>query len=97
MIGVGTDNVYIFNGLSFNPIGGNCVDLIFADLANTTNINGVVGRVVPIWFGGFVYVCYILSIPGINYAWCYSFNDNAWGKIAYGSSFFTEITMVATA
>jgi hypothetical protein len=105
---VGNDDVYIFDGSSYNNIGGRAVEDIFSDLSNSQG-DYVIGKILPTWGGGFVYLSYILSIPGISYSWCFNFRDQSWGKIRYFThvevgdldlptfSYFTSLGSVAVA
>ena len=91
---VGLDDVYQFDGSGFNGLGGNCTKALFDDLSNVSG-GYVLGTIIPNFNFGFEYLCYLLSIPGPDSLWCYSFKDQSWVRLVYPNTFFTFLSSLA--
>ncbi len=90
---VSTQDVYVFDGTTFTPIGGEAKKKIYADIANASGDQiwaGVVPRLGP----QFDYLSYWLTIPGVNVSWVYSLDDQAWQRFSSSNGYLTALASV---
>lgn len=92
---VAQDNIYKFSVSSMDPIGGLSKKKIYADLAAASG-DQVWGRVVPNLGLAHDFMCYLLTIPGPNVTWVYTFDDGQWIRINSSQGAFTAIRTVYT-
>lgn len=94
---VGQQDVYLFDGTSFTPIGGEAKKKIFADIANSTG-DVITGQICPNLGTGFDYLAYYLTIPGnsngLPITWVYSWDDQGWWRFSSSSGELTAIGSV---
>jgi len=75
---VSSSEIFHFNGVELQPIGGKAKKRIFTDLAAASNADVVTAYIVPNMGLSYDYLSYWLCIPGPNVAWVYSFDDQNW-------------------
>jgi len=92
---VAQDNIYRFDGSSMTPIGGMTKKKIYADLAANSS-DQVWGRIVPNFTLGYDFLCYMLTIPGPNVTWIYTFDDGQWVRFSSSSGYLTAVRTVYT-
>ena len=92
---VAQDNIYRFDISSVNPIGGVTKKKLYADLANASG-DLVWGRILPNLTIGFDFLCYILTIPGPNVSWIYTFDDGQWVRFSSSQGYLTAVRTVFT-
>jgi hypothetical protein len=90
---VAQDNIYRFDVSSMTPIGGQSKKKIYADLAAASG-DSVWGRIVPNFTLGFDFLCYMLTIPGPNVTWIYTFDDGQWVRFSSSSGYLTAARTV---
>lgn len=90
---VAQDNIYRFDGSSLTPIGGVARKRIYSDLANAAG-DQVWGRIVPNFTLGFDFLCYMLTIPGINITWIYTYDDGQWVRFFGQQGYLTAVRSV---
>lgn len=94
---IASNEIYQFNGVEFTPIGGKAKKKIFEDLANASGDDEVVAFIVPNFGLSYDYLSYWISIPGVNVAWVFSFDDQAWTRFTFlGDGYATFVGNVAT-
>jgi len=92
---VAQDNIYRFSVSSLDPIGGLSKKKIYADLAAATT-DAVWGRILPNFTLGYDFLCYILTIPGPNVTWLYTYDDGQWVRLSSSQGYFTAVRTVYT-
>lgn len=92
---VAQDNLYRFDVSSMTPIGGMSKKKIYADLASNIG-DSVWGRIVPNFTLGFDFLCYMLTIPGPNITWVYTFDDGQWVRLSSSAGYLTAVRTVYT-
>jgi len=92
---VAQDNIYRFSVSSIDPIGGLSKKKIYADLA-ANNGDQVWGRIIPNLGLSYDFLCYMLTIPGPNVTWVYTFDDGQWIRINSSQGAFTAVRTVYT-
>ena len=92
---VAQDNIYRFDGSSMTPIGGMTKKKIYADLA-ANNSDQIWGRIVPNFTLGYDFLCYMLTIPGPNVTWIYTFDDGQWVRFSSSQGYLTAVRTVYT-
>jgi hypothetical protein len=92
---VAQDNIYRFSVSSLDPIGGLSKKKIYADLAANSG-DSVWGRIVPNFTLGFDFLCYLLTIPGPNVTWIYTFDDGQWVRMSSSQGYLTATRTVYT-
>lgn len=92
---VAQDNIYRFDTSGFSPIGGMSRKKIYADLASNTG-DQVWGRIIPNLSLGFDFLCYILTIPGPNVSWIYTYDDGQWVRFSSSRGYLTAVRTVYT-
>lgn len=93
---VAQDNIYRFDTSSgFTPIGGLSRKKIYTDLASATG-DQVWGRVIPNLDLGFDFLCYMLTIPGPNVTWIYTYDDGQWVRFSSSQGYLTAVRTVYT-
>ncbi len=92
---VAQDNIYRFDVSSMTPIGGLTKKKIYADLAGN-NGDQVWGRIVPHFTLGYDFLCYMLTIPGPNVTWIYTFDDGQWVRLSSSHGYLTAVRTVYT-
>jgi hypothetical protein len=92
---VAQDNIYRFDVSSMTPIGGMAKKKIYADLAANSG-DQVWGRIVPNLTLGFDFLCYLLTIPGPNITWIYTYDDGQWVRFSSSSGYLTAVRTVYT-
>jgi hypothetical protein len=90
---VAQDNVYKFDASSFTPIGGLSKKKIYSDLASNSG-DSVWGRIIPNLSLGYDFLCYILTIPGPNVSWIYTFDDGQWVRFSSSSGYLSAVRTV---
>lgn len=91
---VSQDDVYLFDGQSFTPIGGTARKKIFADLSNSSG-DQVVGFITPSLGVNYPFLSYWLSIPGVNVSWVFSKVTGKWVRFSSSAGYMTCLTQVA--
>ncbi len=92
---VAQDNIYRFSVSSMDPIGGLSKKKIYADLA-AANTDAVWGRILPNFTLGYDFLCYMLTIPGPNVTWLYTYDDGQWVRLSSSQGYFTAARTVYT-
>jgi hypothetical protein len=92
---VAQDNIYRFDTSGFTPIAGMAKKKIYADLAANTG-DSIWGRIVPNFTLGFDFLCYILTIPGPNVSWIYTYDDGQWVRFSSSQGYLTAVRTVYT-
>jgi hypothetical protein len=92
---VAQDNIYRFDGSSMTPLGGMTKKKIYADLAANSG-DQIWGRIVPNFTLGYDFLCYMLTIPGPNVTWIYTFDDGQWVRFSSSSGYLTAVRTVYT-
>lgn len=92
---VAQDNIYRFDVSSMTPIGGMSKKKIYTDLSNAGS-DPVWGRIVPNFTLGFDFLCYMLTIPGPNITWIYTFDDGQWVRFSSSQGYLTSARTVYT-
>lgn len=92
---VAQDDIYIFDGSSFTPIGGGARKKIFSDLLNNSR-DVVQGWIVPGIGIDYPYLSYWLSIPGPNITWVFSRASGKWQRFSWGQGWLTCLGQVFT-
>lgn len=85
---VSSENVYMVQNYSFQPIGGTARDAIFADLHSANqlfNSNTVIGALVPAYIDNYVYTLYQIYMPvapggSTTIMWQYSVEQGYWER-----------------
>jgi hypothetical protein len=91
---VSQDDVYLFDGGTFTPIGGGSRKKIFADLANASG-DQVVGFIVPSLGVNYPFLSYWLSIPGVNISWVFYRVTGKWVRFSSSAGRLTCLAQVA--
>lgn len=78
---VSEDDIYIFDGVNYLPIGGGSRKKIFADISGNS-VDVITGSIVPNLGESYPYLSYWLSIPGStgNIVWVFSRITNKWQR-----------------
>jgi hypothetical protein len=92
---VSADDIYMLDGAALTPIGGNCKKKIFEQIAQASG-DVVRGDIIPRMGVSYDFLSYWLSIPGVNYTWVYSKDDQAWSKFYSSAGRLTCIANVST-
>lgn len=92
---VAQDNIYKFDQSTFTPLGGLSKKKIYADLANASG-DQVWGRIIPNLTVGFDFLAYVLTIPGPNISWIYTFDDGQWVRFSSSQGYLTALRTVYT-
>jgi len=88
-------DIHLFDSSTFSSLGGQTKKRIFADLA--ANSGDVVwGRILPNLGLGFDFLCYILTIPGPNVSWIYTYDDQQWVRFSSSSGVLSAVRNVYT-
>jgi hypothetical protein len=87
------NDIYLFDGSGFTPIGLGNKRQIFSDLEQRTGT--VQGRIVPNLGEGFDYLSYWLFIPGPNVTWVYSYDDRNWQRLTTSKGYLTCLDLVS--
>lgn len=92
---VAEEDIYLFDGTSFVPIGGEAKNRIFSDLGSASG-DQVFGTVLARLDPTFPYLSYWLSLPassggGGPVVWIYSWNDQSWMRFNSGAAQMTAI------
>jgi hypothetical protein len=87
------NEIYLFDGSGFTPIGAGNKKKIFSDLEQATGT--VVGRIIPGFGPTFDYLSYWLSIPGPNVTWVYSYDDRNWQRVTSSAGFMAALDLVS--
>lgn len=77
---IANDDLRLFDGMNMQGIGGPNRKKIYADLASATGT--VIGNILPNFTLGFDLLCYLLTIPGPNVTWLYTFDDGQWVRFS---------------
>ena len=88
-------DVHSFDGTAFTGIGGPNRKKIFNDLADAAG-DFVWGRILPNFTLGYDFLCYMLTIPGPNVTWIYTFDDGQWVRFSSSSGYLTAARTVYT-
>lgn len=88
-------DVYLFDGTTFTPIGGEAKKAIYADIG-TTDPSSIFGCIIPRLGPRFDSLSYYLSLPsavdGSPIAWVYQWDEQAWWRFRSSSGPLTAIS-----